>query len=362
MYSGYETLVKELSERLVRNNVSVTVYCHKGLFNSRPKEVKGVDLVYFPSLETKVLSQLSHSFLSVLHACFTNVDVIFVVNSANGPFGLLTRLFRKKTAINVDGLEWLRPKWKGLGSKYFYFSSWLSTKLFDQIVNDSEEMKRVYLNLFKKDSIVIAYGANKRLSINPELIQKWGLNRNEYYLIVGRLIPDNNADLIVEGFMQSDSKKRLVIVGDVPYSDDYAISIKAKADRDERLLFTGYVTDQDELAELYHNAFAYFHGHEYGGTNPTMLKAMAYGSCILALDTAFNREMLQDGEYGRFFQKNAGSVTDIISWAEQHQEMSSLLREKSRDGITEKYEWENVTNQYMWLFEKLVFGKMRKEE
>lgn len=354
VYSGYETLVKELSERLTSKGVGVTVYCHKSLFRERPVEINGVKLVYMPSLETKTLSQLTHSFLSVIHACFSQVDIILVLNSANGPFGLLTRLFRKKTAINVDGMEWLRPKWKGLGARYFYFSSWLSTKLYDQLINDSEEMRKTYLELFKKESLVIAYGANIRVSTKPDLIARWNLEKFGYYLIVGRLIPDNNANLIVEGFCQSVSKKRLVIVGDVPYKDDYALKIKALAEKDERLLFTGYVTDQNELAELYHNAFAYFHGHEFGGTNPTMLKALAYGSCILALDTRFNREMLQDGRYGAFFSKNSAGVSSLIAGYEAQPELAQTLRDNSRQGLTEKYSWDFVTSQYMSVFSKLL--------
>src|SRR5579872_1277376 len=109
VYSGYENFVKELVERLVKQNIEVVVYCHKNLFKSYPAEVNGVKLKYFSTIESKALSQLIHSFQTMLHACFQKYDVVLVVNSANGPFGLFTKIFQKKTAINVDGLEWLRP-------------------------------------------------------------------------------------------------------------------------------------------------------------------------------------------------------------------------------------------------------------
>jgi len=128
VYSGYETFVKEISERFVSKGIDVTVYCHKNLFNSYPSNVNGVNLIYINTVEKKSFSQLIHTFQSMIHACFQYYDIILVVNSANGPFGVISKIFRKKTAINVDGLEWLRPKWRGLGSKYFYFASWLSTK------------------------------------------------------------------------------------------------------------------------------------------------------------------------------------------------------------------------------------------
>ena len=352
VYSGYETFVKQLSERLVFRNCNVTIYCHKGLFDKRPKEINGIKLVYIPTIETKILSQPIHSFLSINHACFSNTDVLLVVNSANGPFGLLTKLFRIPTAINVDGLEWLRPKWKGLGSIYFKWASKMATLFYDQIINDSEEMRKVYLNLFKIDSKVIAYGADIRKSKKPYLINKWNLKQMEYYLVIGRLIPDNNADLIIKGFLKSNSKKKLVIVGDVPYKDSYASNLKNI--KDERLVFTDYVKDQDILAELYHNCYVYVHGHEFGGTNPTMIKAMAYGCAILALDTVFNKGMLQNGKFGLFFKKELISVTNQIDYCEKENVLIDKLRQESVNGITQKYNWDFVTSQYLEVFKSLI--------
>ena len=215
VYSGYETLVKELSERLVKSGHHVRVYCHSSLFKMKPRQVNGIELVYTPSIKSKIFSQLYNSFFSFIHVCFSKIDVLLVVNSANGPFGLITKIFRLPTVINVDGLEWLRPKWKGLGSIYFKWASKMATIFYDQIINDSDEMRKVYLNLFKRDSEVIAYGANIRKSKSLDLINNWNIKQREYYLVVGRLIPDNNADLIVNGFIKSNSKKKLVIVGDV---------------------------------------------------------------------------------------------------------------------------------------------------
>jgi glycosyltransferase involved in cell wall biosynthesis len=351
VYSGYETFVKELVERLVKQNIEVVVYCHKNLFKAYPAEVNGVKLKYFSTIQSKSLSQLVHSFQTMLHACFQDYDVVLVVNSANGPFGLFTKIFRKKTAINVDGLEWLRPKWKGLGAKYFYLASKLSTKLYDQVITDSFEMQKIYRDEFKSDSVVIAYGANIRYSKEPKLISKWNLKPLDYYLIVGRLIPDNNADLLVEEFVRSKSEKKLVIVGDVPYKDAYAEKIKSV--KDPRVIFTGYIVDQNELAELYHNCFIYFHGHQYGGTNPTMLKALAYGCAILALDTVFNREMLDGDNYGMFFTKQPGFLARIIEEVENNETHLNVLRNKARERIINNYTWEKIASQYIDLFRNL---------
>jgi glycosyltransferase involved in cell wall biosynthesis len=352
VYSGYETFVKEVSERLVAQNIDVRVYCQKHLFTTRPKHVNGVELIYMPTVQTKSLNQLVHSFFSMIHACCSKVDVILVVNAANGPFGLISLLAQKKTLINVDGLEWLRPKWKGLGAAYFKFAGKLATLFYNTIITDAEAMRQVYLNTFKANSTVIAYGANIRHSKNPGLINQFGLTPNEYFLIVGRLIPDNNSDLILEGFKKAKSNKKLVIVGDVPYQDAYAQTMKANAS--DQILFLGYVTDSEVLAELYHQSYAYLHGHEYGGTNPTMLKAMGYGCAILALDTVFNREMLENGQFGWFFQKTSDSVALYLQQAEHNPQAVQTLKEKARDGITQKYNWDEVTRAYVTVFKALM--------
>ena len=352
VYSGYETFVKETCERLVKMGVEITVYCHKNLFNEHPSELNGIKLKYFYTPQKKSLAQLVHSFQSIVHATFNDFDLILVVNSANGPLGLITKLFRKKTLINVDGLEWLRPKWKGLGAKYFYWASKMAVKYFDVVINDSEEMRKYYLKEFIVDSEVIAYGANIRFTKNPEMIKKWDLSPRSYYLVVGRLIPDNNADLICQEFINSKSKKSLVIVGDVPYQDAYANKIKSF--RDTRLLFTGYITDQNELAELYHHCYAYLHGHEFGGTNPTLLKALAYGCAPIALDTIFNKEVLNGYENGLYFNKVKNNLKLVIEAVETNPNSLFALKEKARKRIEDNYTWEKIATQYLNLFKKLM--------
>lgn len=353
VYSGYETFIKELVERLVKKDVEVVVYCHRNLFSKRPKKVNGVKLVYIPTIETKALSQLVHSSLSMIHASFSKADVIFAVNSANGPFGMISRLFGKPTAINVDGLEWLRPKWKGLGAAYFKWASRQATKWYDAIINDADEMRRIYLDLFGRDSEVIAYGGNIKYSTQPDLINEWGLTAHEYYLIVGRFIPDNNWGIMIEGFRKSRTKRKLVIVGDVPYKDDYSANLKKLAEIDDRLVFTGLVTNRDAVAELFHNAYVYMHGHEFGGTNPTMLEALSFGSAIIALDTAFNREVLQNGKYGQFFDKDEESVCSLINDIDNEKDLVLGMKDISREGITDKYNWDCITDQYIQVFQEI---------
>jgi glycosyltransferase involved in cell wall biosynthesis len=355
VYSGYETFAKELAERLVARGIRVKIYCHKNLFKEYPKQVNGIDLVYVPTIETKVLSQIIHSFFSMVHACCSHTDVILAVNAANGPWGLIARLFGKPACINVDGVEWERPKWKGLGAKYFYWAAWMATRLYQIIITDAEAMRQVYLKTFQKDSRVIAYGANIRYPQVPELVRNFGLEPGSYYLIVGRLIPDNNADLLLEGYLEAGSSKKLVIVGDVPYKDAYAQRLKSMANAS--IIFTGYITDSNLLAELYHHCFAYLHGHAFGGTNPTLLKALAYGCAVLAIDTPFSREMLTEGKFGLFFPARPDGIASLLQECEQDPEKMNGLREQARKGLGSKYNWDEVTNAYLAVLNELKQGR-----
>lgn len=352
VYGGFETFVKELSERLVKQDVEVHVYCQRDLFSIRPAMVNGIHLHYLPTLPQKSLNQIVHSFLSILHATFSSADVLLVVNLAAGPMGWIPKLRGKKTMINVDGLEWLRPKWKGLGSAYFYWAAKTATKLYDQIITDAEGMRQVYLKEFQTDSKVIAYGAPPFIAAEAHWIENLHLKPQEYYLIVGRLIPDNNADLIIQGFLKSNSKKKLVVVGDVPYTDAYATRLKNM--QNEHLIFPGYVKDQQELMALYQNAFAYIHGHKFGGTNPAMLKAMSNNCAILALNTVFNQEMLNNGAFGLFFEEQEESVALALEKLESQPEQVAWLRNIVSKGLTEKYNWDHITKEYKKEMLKLI--------
>ncbi len=344
VYGGFETFVKELSERLVKNGVEVHIYCQKNLFDKRPPQVNGIHLHYIPTIDTKSLNQIVHSFLSIVHATFSPVDVILVVNLAAGPMGWIPKLTGKKTIINVDGLEWLRPKWKGLGAAYFRFAAKIATKLYDLIITDAEAMREVYLKEFKKDSLVIAYGAPAFQTAGISPLKRFELDPGEYYLIVGRLIPDNNADLIIKAYSEAGSGKKLVVVGDVPYKDKYAENLK-KFDSD-RVRFIGYVRDSDELMALYQHCFAYIHGHKYGGTNPAMLKAMSNNCAILALDTSFNREMLSNGKFGLFFEESTKSLIEGMKKFEADEAFVKQLKSEVSSGLTDKYNWDCVTEAY----------------
>ena len=208
-------------------------------------------------------------------------------------------------------------------------------------------MSKVYEKKFDKKSTVIAYGSTMKSNKNSKILEKLKLYKKDYYLIVGRLVPDNNSKLIIEGFLKSNSNKSIVIVGDVPYNDDYAKDVKKFSSN--RVIFTGYIRNQDDLGTLYSNCFGYIHGHQFGGTNPTMINALDLNCQILALDTIFNREMLENKK-SIMFKKN--TIVKKINQFEYN--YKQLIIKNSSYKLQKKYDWNCISNQYLAVFYSLT--------
>jgi glycosyltransferase involved in cell wall biosynthesis len=349
-YSGYETFAEEVGRRLVERGHDVSVYCRRGIFKERPATYLGMKMLYLPSIQTKSLSTFTHTFLSAWHLVFRRADVALFVNVANSPFCLITKLAGIKTALNVDGLEWLRPKWGPLGKRYFLTAARIAKYTSHELITDADRMREIYLEEFQADSTMIAYGANIMTSTRPELLEPLGLKKGEYFFTACRLVPDNNVDLMIEAFRRTGTTKKYAIAGGTPYENQYVARLKGMADG--RIKFLGHIDDQEVIRELHCNAYAYLHGHQYGGTNPTLLKALAFGNCILALDTAFNREVL--GEHGMFFEKDIADVECRLREVLEHPEIQARLARNAPDRIREKYTWDIITGQYEALCQRLL--------
>ncbi len=356
-YSGYETFVGELAQRLVQRGHEVTIYCRAALYDERPAEYEGMKMKYLPSLEHKFLSTLTHTALSVVHATFSGYDVILAVNAANGMFGFIPRLFGRKCVLNVDGMEWLRPKWNRIGKWVFKTSARLGTWFYNEIVTDADEMHRLYAREFGIDSTYIAYGANIETAQRPEVLAEYGLAPLGYYLIASRLIPDNNADLIVEAFVKSGSPLTLAIAGGADYAGnkiEQAFLDRLKTLANERVKFLGHISKTGHIRELHCGSYAYLHGHQFGGINPSLLKALGYGNLILALDTPFNREVLDSGNFGILYEKRVDHLSECMKEIEAKPERAEAFRRKAPDRIRERFTWDRIADEYLALFHRVI--------
>jgi len=213
-------------------------------------------------------------------------------------------------------------------------------------------MRKIYLEEFHTETTMIAYGAYIESSEHPEVVRQFGVEPDDYYLIASRLIPENHADLIILGFLRSGTSKKLVIAGGANYDSPFHRRLSEIAN--DRVVFTGHIHDQSVIKELHCNCFAYLHGHSVGGTNPSLLKAMGYANCILALDTVFNREVLADG--GLFFPRDESVLAELIRRIEGDRALVEEMRRKGPARIAKEYTWEKVSDQYEQLFSEVVAG------
>jgi glycosyltransferase involved in cell wall biosynthesis len=252
--------------------------------------------------------------------------------------------------MNVDGLDWTRAKWGPVARKYFLSAAHSAIRFCNALITDAEAMRRFYLERFSKDTTMIAYGAYVETSKQPELISQFGIEPNEYYLIASRLVPENNADLITDAFLRSGSPKKLLIAGGANYDSPFHRRLREMAG--DNVLLAGHINDVDVIRELHCNCFAYVHGHSVGGTNPSLLKAMGFGNCILALDTVFNREAL--GDDGVFFPRDARVLADLMMKLEGNPRRVAELRAMGPRRIRQEYTWEKIASQYEDLFQRVA--------
>jgi len=352
-YGGAEAFFIELAPRLVNRGHEVIVYNRRSLFEEKPKEYKGVRLIYLPSIETKSLGTPTHTLACMLDVLFRKVDVLMAVNVANAFHLIIPRLFGKNVCCNVDGLDWKRDKWGPIAKRYFYWSAKSVGAICPKgIITDAYEMHRIYMDDFGTPSACIAYGANIENSEHPEVIRQYGLEPGQYYLICSRLVPENNADLIVDAFNRLRTGRVLAIAGNANYKSAFVERLRAAAG--PKVKFLGHVADSGHVKELHCNCYAYVHGHMMGGTNPALVKALGYGNCVLALHTLFNAEVVED--YGLLFEKCTDDLTRKLRYIEDNPAVAAEFRRRAPQRILQAYTWEHITDQYEELFLQLAAG------
>jgi glycosyltransferase involved in cell wall biosynthesis len=352
-FTGFETAFGEIAPRLASAGHEVTIYCRGSHYPSelRVAEYKGVRLRYVPSPGGKNLSGLISTLLASLHALLIGrYDLFFFVNVGMGHHAALCRVFGATVVMNVDGLDWKRTKWGPLARAYFRSAAHSAIKFCNRLITDAEAMRKIYLEEFQKETTMIAYGAYVESSEHPELVRQFGVEPGDYYLIASRLIPENNGDLIIEGFIESGTRRKLVIAGGANYDSPFHRRLKEIAN--DRVVFTGHIHDQSVIKELHCNCFAYLHGHSVGGTNPSLLKAMGYGNLVLALDTVFNREVLANT--GLFCPKDARALAALMRKVESDAALVSDLRQRAPQRISAEYSWDKVSDQYDRLFREVA--------
>lgn len=261
--------------------------------------------------------------------------------------------------VNPDGHEWLRAKWCKPVRKYWKLSEKLMVKHADLLICDSKNIQQYIQNTYEKyepKTTYIAYGAETRksqLTDESEELINWYKNNDlkpkEFYLIVGRFVPENNYEIMIREFMKSKTNKKLAIITNV--NEKFMNELERKLDfkKDDRIKFVGTVYDKELLMKIREDAYGYFHGHEVGGTNPSLLEALGSTDLNLLLDVGFNREVAEDGTL--YWTKDDGNLANLIDNADKMtKEEIQKLAECAKKRIQEAYSWSFICQQYMNIF------------
>lgn len=306
-YGGFETAVRKLAPYLADQGWEVTVYGRgqDTVDSNRDSTDKRINVVHTKGLETKSLSTLSYGFTSALHAIRSRQNVVLIMNVANGFWLPFFKLRKIPTIVNVDGIEWDRAKWNRIAKAVFKLGAWFTAKFANEIIADSKEIVRRWKVLFNVEATYIPYGGERANQANKPLPFKSGT----YLLIVSRLVPENTIIELFEAIPKISSYIPVVIVGSSGYGGE--LEEKAKVlSSSINVEWLGHVSDDAYLASLWSNCSIYIHGHSVGGTNPALLQAMSYGARILARDTEYNREVLEDT--GSYFVPSIDSIIESV--------------------------------------------------
>lgn len=363
-YGGFETFVDELVSRQQNKNIKYHVACLSD--NDNETEYHGAHCfnVKIPNIgpAKAVYYDLAALKYCVKYIKDNNIDdaVVYILACRIGPFvGKYVKKLHKlncKVYVNPDGHEWKRAKWNYFIRKYWKLSEKLMVKHADLLICDSKNIEKYIQKDYKQYSpktTFIAYGADtskSTLKDDAEKLLNWykekGVQAKEYYLVVGRFVPENNYETMIKEFMKSDTKKDFVLITNVEQNKFYEIlKNETHFDQDKRIKFVGTVYDQQLLKKIRENAYGYLHGHEVGGTNPSLLEALATTDLNLLLDVGFNKEVGEDGAV--YWNKEEGNLANLIGKLENiDNDQLKNLSSKAKQRIDSEYSWNYIVRKY----------------
>jgi glycosyltransferase involved in cell wall biosynthesis len=343
-YGGYETLVRYLARDWFSKGHSVSVYCRSRTGSRRVWITDGVRCIWTPGLDTLKFSTLSFGATAAIDASLRRYDAVLVLNIANGFYLPLMRARRVSTVVNTDGVEWERGKWGPLARRLFRVGARMTAHYADVLVADSQVIADLWQSLFGVESLFIPYGAPILSDPGADKIAALGLERRRYVLVVARLIPENNVALIHDAVESLSPRPVLVIVGAAPNGSPLYNKVEIWGSQDNvRML--GHVEDQALLAQLWANAGVYVHGHSVGGTNPGLLQALGAGAPTVALDTPFNREVIQSDE--QMFPHRAADLAAKVADVLADAALQDRLADHGRAVVARSYKWPEVSQLYL---------------
>jgi rhamnosyltransferase len=367
-YGGYETFVDKLTEyhqneKQLKYHVACKSkesgdfeYHNAHCFNIKVPNIGPAQAIYYDIESLKYCCRYIKNN-KIKH------PIIYILACRIGPFAKKYQKkihkFGGKLYVNPDGHEWMRAKWSKPVRQYWKLSEKLMVKHSDLLICDSKNIEKYILDIYssyKPNTTYIAYGSEMALSplLNDsktllDWYNQYELKINEYYLIVGRFVPENNFETMILEFMKSKSKKKLAIITTADDSFLKELEQKLHFKKDKRIKFVGTVYNQDLLKKIRENAYGYIHGHEVGGTNPSLVEALGSTNLNLLLDVGFNHEVGEDGAL--YWTKGTDSLANLIDMTDSFNPLIiEELSRKAKDRVKNSFSWTFITKQYKNLF------------
>lgn len=352
---GIEVVVEELSTRMVASGYSVTCFNRRGKHVSgaeiqRVNQYKGVRIKEVFTIDKKGLAAMTSSFFASMEAAFGKYDVVHF--HAEGPCAVLwlPKLFGKRCIATIHGIDWQRTKWGGFASKYIKFGEKIAAKYADEIIVLSEGVQKYFMNTYERETVFIPNGVNRPTLRSPQLIkEKYGLDKDEYILFLGRLVPEKGITYLVKAFREVTTDKKLVIAGGSSDTDTFMQELKKLAEGDDRIVFTGFVQGQ-MLEELYSNAYVYTLPSDLEGMPLSLLEAMSYGNCCLTSDIAECAEVVENKAI-LFKKSDVDDLKEKLQYVCDNPDAVRKLKNGAADFICQKYNWDDVVNRTLKLYQ-----------
>lgn len=371
-YGGFETFVEKLTEGQKSKQIKYHVSCladnykkfeHNGArcFNIKVPNIGPAKAIYYD------IAALKESIKYIKENNIKN-SIIYILACRIGPFlGYYKKKLKKlggTLIVNPDGHEWKRAKWNKAIRQYWKVSEKYMVKHADLLICDSKNIEKYIKEEYKQynpKTTFIAYGADtekSKLTDGDSTLLQWykekDVKKKEYYLVVGRFVPENNYETMITEFMNSKTKKDFILITNVEKNKFYEeLRKKTNFDKDKRIKFVGTVYNQELLKKIRENAYGYFHGHEVGGTNPSLLEALATTDLNILLDVGFNREVGMDGAL--YFNKKNRNLSNLIDKLDNiDEEYIKTLGSKAKSRIEKEYTWSYIIDKY----EELLVNKI----
>lgn len=309
---------------------------------------KGVQIVYFKTNEKSGLDSIVHSAKVTWHIITKNSADIVLIQGNNALFAFILKLFGKKIVLSIDGNEFEREKWSWFMKKLVLANAYLAVWSCKFIAIDNVFTKEFFEKKFKRKFDFISFGAEIKDVKETDILERLGLQREDYFLFVGRFIPDKGLQYLVPAFEKLATGKKLVLVGGSPHPGEFATSLKKT--KDPRILFTGFIYG-DDTATLMRNAYAYVQPSDIEGLSPVVLSVIGLGTPVICSDIRENIYLVKDDAL-TFKKSNIESLKTALERSLSDRETHLNLAARAKERILKDYSWETITDQYVELFKK----------